>query len=360
MVSAWQMYYRPLRYFDWVSLSALDVSRVLQAKADITAWVARLRADLPQDRPRYAADLHHSIYAWDCWYVDFADVAQRLAADPAITDPTLKSAVDHSRRRPPRARWWRLASGSYASEFKGITHLVGHRQRLAQRRTRPTDRQIAFARETGWYAFLKAYNAGHLPGPSQAPNPSVRRAAYGLTDIAFADADHGWAIGYDNVTSEAGHPAHDRRRRPLDDQEPGLRGTSTCQLAVVPRCPACVGRRQRGRLGERHRQDGERRRQLELAGQRHRAVPRGRRLPRRRRMAGWSAAVAPCCTPPTAAAPGRGARGVSNTDLWSVDFADAAHGWVGRRQRRHVRPASSDTRATAARPGPRRRPSPAR
>ncbi|MGZ4199030.1 MAG: clostripain-related cysteine peptidase, partial [Thermoleophilia bacterium] len=90
MVSAWRGYYRPLRCFNWVSLSALDVPQVMRAKTDITAWVARLRADLPQDRQRYAADLHHSIYAWDCWYVDLADIAERLAADPAITDPTLK------------------------------------------------------------------------------------------------------------------------------------------------------------------------------------------------------------------------------------------------------------------------------
>ena len=201
MVSAWQGYYRPLRCFDWVSLSALDVGQVMQAKTDISAWVARLRADLPQDRALYAADLHHSIYAWDCWYVDLPDVAGRLAADPALTDPTLKmlsATVANDLTGAVVALW----SGSYASAFKGITIWWGTGSDW--RADHGTyQRQIAFARETGWYGFLKAYNAGHLPGPSQAPDPAVRRAEYGLTDVAFADADHGWATGYNNVLSEA-------------------------------------------------------------------------------------------------------------------------------------------------------------
>ncbi len=201
MVSGWQMYYRPLRTFNWVSLSALNVSRVVQARTDVTAWVARLRADLPQERRRYAVDLHHSIYAWDTWYVDLADAADHLAADPAITDPALK-ALSTTVADDLSGAVVALASGSYASAFKGITIWWGTGSDWRTDHA-AYHRQIEFARETGWYGFLKAYNVGHLPGPSQAPNPAIRRAAYGLTDIAFADADHGWATGYDNVTSEA-------------------------------------------------------------------------------------------------------------------------------------------------------------
>ena len=199
MVSGWQMYYRPLRCFNWVTLTALDVDKVLQAKADITAWVARLRADLPQYRPRYAADLHRSIYAWDGWYVDFADVARRLAADPAITDTTLKS-LPTTVADDLQGAVVALRSGSYASEFKGITIWWGTGSDWRSD-GRIYDRQIAFASETGWYGFLKAYNAGHA-GPSEAPAPFIHRAAYGLTDIAFADAEHGWATGYNNVSNE--------------------------------------------------------------------------------------------------------------------------------------------------------------
>ena len=130
-----------------------------------------------------------------------ADVAERLAADPAITDPTLKllsTTVADDLTGAVVALW----SGSYASTFKGITIWWGtgsdwRSDHVVYRR------QIAFADETGWQAFLKAYNAGHLPGPSQAPDPAIRRADYGLTDIAFVDPDHGWATGYDNVSSEA-------------------------------------------------------------------------------------------------------------------------------------------------------------
>ena len=325
MVSAWQMYYRPLRCFNWVSLTALDVDQVMQAQTDITAWVARLRLDLPQFRAQYVTDLHHSIYAWDEWYVDLADVAGRLAADPAITDPTLKelsTTVANDISGAVVALW----SGSYANRFKGLTiwWATGSDWTTDQR---IYDQQISFATETGWYGFLKAFNAGHLPGPQTAPSPNLHRAAYGLTDIAFADADHGWATGYDNVTNEplilrtTDGGGHWTTRSPtawdtymlsslsfLDAQHAfavgsegdwesaivktvngggtwGWQDSNTVQyLEGVDFLDASHGWLVGSRGTLMHTTDGGRR---------------------------WS-----------------GTSGVSDSDLWSVDFADAADGWI--------------------------------
>jgi photosystem II stability/assembly factor-like uncharacterized protein len=325
MVSAWQGYYRPLRCFDWVSLTALDVSKVVQAKADITAWVARLRADLPQDRPLYAADLRHSIYAWDCWYVDFADVAGRLAADPAITDPTLKmlsTTVADDLTGAVVALW----SGSYASEFKGITIWWGTGSDWRSD-GKTYDRQIAFARDTGWYAFLKAYNAGHLPGPSQAPNPVVRRADYGLTDVAFADADHGWATGYNNVSSEAVILRTTDGGRHWTTKSPVWWDTyMTSSLAfVTARRAWAVGSEGDYESAIVKTTDGGRNWNwqdsntvqyllgADFLSATHGWVcgSRGTLLQTTNGGRTWS-----------------GKRGASVTDLWSVDFTDATHGWV--------------------------------
>ena len=324
MVSAWQAYYRPLRCFDWVSLSALDVGRVTAARADITAWVARLRADLPQDRSSYAVDLHHSIYAWDCWYVDLADIAGRLAADPTISDPTLK-ALSATVADDLRSAVVAVSSGSYAARFKGLTIWWGTGSDWSADGG-TYRRQISFARETGWYAFLKAYNAGHA-GASQAPEPYLRRAAYGLTDIAFADARHGWATGYDNVTSEAvvlrtadggrhwtttSHSWWDAYEASslsvLDDRRAWTVGSEGYDGSLVLRTG-----------------DGGHHWKWQTAGTPEYLLG----VDFLDAADGW--VVGSRGTLLHTADGGRtwsGSRGTSDTDLWSVSFADARHGWV--------------------------------
>ena len=95
-----------------------------------------------------------------------------------------------------------LANGSYASAFQGMTLWWGTGHDWTSYREAYRG-QVAFARQIGWYGFLQAYNAGHGPGPAEPPDPKLDRADYGLTDITFTDADHGWAAGYDNVSSQA-------------------------------------------------------------------------------------------------------------------------------------------------------------
>jgi len=200
-VEAWQRYYQPLRCFNWTSLSAIDIQQFAAAEDDLRAWIARLRADLPESRSRYAAALRRSIYAWDSWHVDLAQVASRLATDPEITDTALRqaSAAVADRVTAATAALW---SGSYANAFRGMTIWwgTGHDWRAYRD---AYARQVAFGKRTGWYAFLKAYNAGRGPGAPGSPEPRLERAEYGLTDIVFTDAVHGWAAGYDNVESEA-------------------------------------------------------------------------------------------------------------------------------------------------------------
>ncbi len=325
MVTAWQRYYRPLRCFSWVSLSALDVDGVMQTRAGLRAWVTRLRADLSQFRARYAAALRHSIYAWDSWHVDLADVAAHLAADPAITDETLKS-LSAAVASDARGAVVALANGSYASAFQGMTLWWGTGHDWT--RYGATYRaQVAFARQIGWHGFLRDFNAGHGPGPAAAPDPKLDRADYGLTDITFTDADRGWAAGYDNVTAQAiiARTTDGGRRWTVKSPSWWYAYTVSSLTFLDARRGWAVGSEgydgslilkttdggrswawQTGRtaqylLGA----DALDASHVWIAGS------RGTRLQSRDGGRRWS-----------------GVRGSSNTDLWSVDLADAEHGWL--------------------------------
>jgi photosystem II stability/assembly factor-like uncharacterized protein len=206
-VTGWQRYFRSLRCQNWGSLSSIDVAKLMAAKPDLVAWVARLHADLGRFRARYKAALHHSYYAEESWQVDLADVASRLAADPKITDPTLRS-LSAAVATDVRAATVNLWSGSYASAFTGMTLWWGTRGEWTFFRKSYAQR-IAFGHQVGWLSFLKAYNVGdHYPPdlsggfPSGWPQPVDHRATYGLQDVVFANANDGWATGYMNPTSQ--------------------------------------------------------------------------------------------------------------------------------------------------------------
>lgn len=325
MVAAWRRYYRPLRCFSWVSLSALDVRAVMRARADLRAWVASLRAGLPRYRARYAAALRRSIYAWDSWHVDLADVATRLAADPAITDAGLRS-LSATVADDARAAVVALDNGSYASAFGGMTLWwgTGRDWRRYRAAYRP---QVAFARQIGWHRFLREYNACVGRGPARPPEPKLARARYGLTDVTFTDADHGWVAGYDNDTALA------LIARTTDGgQHWKVTGPAWWYSYTVSALSFLDGKRGWAVGGEGY--DGSlllkttdggrswswrRGRTAEyllgvdaLSGKRVWVVgSRGTRLLSTDGGRRWN-----------------GTRRASRTDLWSVDFADAAHGWL--------------------------------
>ena len=226
IVDAWTRYYRPIRCFTWVSLSAIDVAKFEAAVPAIHAWISAMRLGLTDNRLAYRNDLNRTIYGWECYHVDLAQLGENLAADATITDADLKtkSAAMAVAVRNSVVKIW---SGTYADDFSGLTIWWGEKSdwtwdKYAYRT------QIAFAQDLGWYDFLRDWNAGPVPpwprppAATQAsdrpfakgaahrgaaargyPDPHIDRAKYGLTDVAFADSDHGWAVGYDNVANNA-------------------------------------------------------------------------------------------------------------------------------------------------------------
>jgi len=207
MLAGWTRYYASRRNFSWVSLSAVDMARTAAMRQDVAAWVARLRAGLPLYAARYQAAMHRTIYAWDSWMLDLGGFAARLAADPRIADAALRAA-SAAVRDDVAAAVVDVTSGSYASGFTGLTVWAGTgadwRADHDAYREQVTFGKPVAADGTGWYAFLRAFNASPAcdrrePDPRSLPG----RAAYGLSDVFYRDAGHGWATGFDNLSNTA-------------------------------------------------------------------------------------------------------------------------------------------------------------
>jgi len=55
---------------------------------------------------------------------------------------------------------------------------------------------------TGWYEFLRAFNAsGKADQREPDPTKQLGRATYGLSDVYFRDSKHGLATGFNNITN---------------------------------------------------------------------------------------------------------------------------------------------------------------
>ena len=211
MLLGWDAYYGSLRCFDWVSLSAVDLQAVKGAQVSIIDFVYRLRSGLQADPARYGAAYRNalaaSIYAWDSWQVDLSMFADQLIAGHRLDDDAALLAAAAAARDAVRGGMVvGVTSGSYARWFEGLTVWAGTGADWAGDRAAYKAQSLFAAPPAaggaGWHAFLKAYNASGR-ATAKEPDPQLPRATYGLTDVYFKDALHGWATGYDNVKSNA-------------------------------------------------------------------------------------------------------------------------------------------------------------
>lgn len=205
VLDGWQRYYDTRRNLNWVTLSVADMAAISAMKPDLVDWVSRLRAGIPSLAARYRAAMHDSLYAWDSWQLDVGCFAANLAADPAITDAGLKAASAKVRDEVSAAVVG-VTSGSLAQGFTGLAMWAGTGSDWAKYRD-AYRQQVSFGKPvsaggTGWFAFLRGFNAS---GKADAHKPnyllSLHRATYGLSDVYFRDATHGWAAGFNNVTN---------------------------------------------------------------------------------------------------------------------------------------------------------------
>jgi photosystem II stability/assembly factor-like uncharacterized protein len=97
-----------------------------------------------------------------------------------------------------------VTSGSYARWFQGLTVWAGTGSDWTRYHDAYKGESLFGAAPAaggvGWYGLLRDYQR---QADSAMPEPDWPRATYGLTDVYFSNAEHGWATGYDNIKNES-------------------------------------------------------------------------------------------------------------------------------------------------------------
>jgi photosystem II stability/assembly factor-like uncharacterized protein len=210
MLRGWDLYYGSLRFFNWVSLSTVDMTAVRAAGRAMADLAGRLRAGLVASPHEYgegiARAVRSSLAAWDSWQVDLGMLADRIADGHGFdSDPGVVAAAQAVRDAESKMVLG-VTSGSYVRWFTGLTVWMGTGAEWKEYRD-AYEEQSLFGAEpaaggVGWYRLLKLYQASGRADPAM-PLPDWPQPTYGLTDVYFSDAQHGWATGYDNVKSES-------------------------------------------------------------------------------------------------------------------------------------------------------------
>jgi photosystem II stability/assembly factor-like uncharacterized protein len=211
MLRGWDTYYGSLRCFDWLSLSAVDLAGVRAAGPAMSDLAGRLRAGLAADPAKYGgavrAAIGSSLSAWDSWQLDLGMFAGRLVDGGRLDDdPGLLAAAAAVRDAVSESMVLGVTSGSYVRWFQGLTVWAGTGGEWTEYRDAYKDESLFGAATAAggvdWYRLLRDYQKSGQADPAM-PEPDWPRATYGLTDVYFADAQHGWATGYDNVKNES-------------------------------------------------------------------------------------------------------------------------------------------------------------
>ncbi len=156
MVAGWAAYYDPLNWAQTVALSAVDVASIGAQSQIFDNWVALMRADLAIYKKSYKNALSNAYCAWaTSEHVDMADLGEWLLADTKIKDAALKAAtsamvvaIDSSVLA--------FDNGPGAAACHGLTLWWGVGGDWTTYKLAYTE--VAFAMDTGWHAFLTAYN----------------------------------------------------------------------------------------------------------------------------------------------------------------------------------------------------------
>jgi len=156
MVDAFREFYEPQTWASTVSLSAICMSEITSSANIWGAWASSMYACLPSYEDSYLLALKDSYSAWCTHYqFDMADFGETLLADSLITDEGLKAATEAMIGAIDGAvvAVW---GGSAAEESRGLTLWWGTGGEWKW--DSPDYGEVAFALDTGWWAFLDEWN----------------------------------------------------------------------------------------------------------------------------------------------------------------------------------------------------------
>ncbi len=156
MVAAWGVYYGNTTWANTVNLAAYDLAAMKDSLPAVAMWTSAMLRLLPTYRHAYATALKHAYEAVATHYfVDVVDYVRQLLGDTGVTDAGLRVA-SQALASAISAYVVRLWNAAKMTACGGITVYFGTGTDWSG--SSASYLQTAFAGDTGWGAFLTAYN----------------------------------------------------------------------------------------------------------------------------------------------------------------------------------------------------------
>jgi len=157
MVDAWGEYYATQTWASTVSLAAIDVVQLKATISTFSTWSADMKSLLPGYKTAYATALKNAYYMWGTHYfTDLYDYGLHLKTTKGVTNAQL-IADTTAMQNAVQSYCLKVWDGRHMTECKGISLYWGTGNEWASHSV--AYQQLAFAVDTGWGAFLTAYNA---------------------------------------------------------------------------------------------------------------------------------------------------------------------------------------------------------
>ncbi|MCX6657852.1 MAG: clostripain-related cysteine peptidase [Euryarchaeota archaeon] len=157
MVDAWGEYYATQTWATTVNLAAIDVVQLKATISTFSTWSADMKSLLPGYKAAYATALKNAYYMWATHYfTDLYDYGLHLKVTKGVTDAKLKADTTTMQNAVSNycIKVW---DAKRMTDCKGISLYWGTGNEWSSHSAAYL--QLAFAVDTGWGAFLTAYNA---------------------------------------------------------------------------------------------------------------------------------------------------------------------------------------------------------
>jgi hypothetical protein len=157
MVDAWGVYYSGQTWASTVNLAAIDVAQLKATIGAFSTWSADMKSLLPGYKTAYATALKNTYNMWGTHYfTDLYDFGVHLKTTKGVTDAKLKADTT-TLQNAVMSYCIKVWDGKRMLQCKGISLYWGTGNEWAGHAA--AYNQLAFAVDTGWGAFLAAYNA---------------------------------------------------------------------------------------------------------------------------------------------------------------------------------------------------------
>jgi hypothetical protein len=157
MVDGWGEYYKTQTWATTVNLAAIDVVQLKATISTFSTWSADMKSLLPGYKTPYATALKNAYCMWGTHYfTDLYDYGLHLKTTKGVNDAKLKADTT-TMQNAVLGYCIKVWDGKKMTDCKGISLYWGTGNEWSGHAA--AYMQLAFAVDTGWGAFLTAYNA---------------------------------------------------------------------------------------------------------------------------------------------------------------------------------------------------------